>query len=313
MIDSYLTYLRAEKGYSELTIRAYGDDIRQFVAFYGVDEERFRPEEVVSQDIRSWIMSMAEARLSPNSVNRKISALRSFFRYVQRQGKISTLPFQKVSFQKKPRRLPVFVEESRMQTILRAVTEPTDDLRTERDSLIVLLFYATGIRIAELIGIRDDDYSPQTGELRVTGKGDKQRIVPVLPGVARKIDRYLSLRNAGIICKNKEKFLFLTDKGERIGRTAVYQVVTETLGFFGVQGKRSPHVLRHTFATHLLNRGAEIKSIQELLGHSDLRTTEIYTHNTIERVKEVYQKAHPRAQKEKEEEDYEHSNSIGKI
>jgi len=312
MIEQFLTYLRAEKGYSELTIRAYGDDIRQFVSNYGVKESDFLPEKVTSADIRSWMMSMTEAKLSPSSINRKISSLRSFYRYLMRSGVVEKLPFQKITAQKKPKRLPVFVEESRMQTILQAITEPSADFKTERDSLIILLFYATGIRIAELLDIRDEDYSVAAGELRVTGKGDKQRIVPVLPGVARKIARYLSLRNTEIICKNDKNYLFLTDKGTRIGRTAVYKIVTETLGLFGVQGKRSPHVLRHTFATHLLNRGAEIKSIQELLGHSDLRTTVIYTHNTIERVKEVYQKAHPRAKNEKEE-DYEHSDSISEV
>lgn len=310
MTESFLTYLRAEKGYSELTIRAYGDDIRQFIAYYGVDPGEFRPEEVTGTDIRNWIMSMTDSKMSPNTVNRKISSLRSFYRYLMRAGVVEALPFQKISFQKKPKRLPVFVEESRMQKILQAITEPSEEFKTERDALIILLFYATGIRIAELINIRDQDYSPESGELRITGKGDKQRIIPVLPGVGQKINRYLNLRNEQIICKNEINFLFLTDKGERIGRTAVYQVVTETLGLFGVQGKRSPHVLRHTFATHLLNRGAEIKSIQELLGHSDLRTTEIYTHNTIERVKEVYQNAHPRAKKEKEE-NYGHKDSIG--
>ena len=301
MIETYLTYLRAEKGYSELTIRAYGDDIRQFLAYYGVPEEQFRPQEVTSIDLRSWIMSMTEAKMSPHSVNRKISSLRSFYRYLVRKGDVSILPFKKISLQKTPKRLPVFVEESRMQAILDAIIEPSDDFETERDSLIILLFYATGIRIAELIGITDNDYSLHTGELRVTGKGDKQRIVPLLPGVVRKMTHYLSLRNAGIICKSGNNSLFLTDKGERISRTAVYRIVTETLALFGVQGKRSPHVLRHTFATHLLNNGAEIKSIQELLGHANLMTTQIYTHNTIERVKEVYQKAHPRAKNEKED------------
>lgn len=305
MIDQFLTYLRAEKGYSELTIRAYGDDIRQFVSYHGVPETEFRPETVTSADIRSWIMAMTDAQMSPASVNRKISALRSLYRYLMRQGIVQKLPFQKITSQKKPKRLPVFVEESRMQTILDTILEPSDDLKTERDALILLLFYATGIRIAELLNIRDNDYSAATGELRVTGKGDKQRIVPILPGVARKIDRYLSLRNTEIICKNDKNYLFLTDKGEPVSRSTVYRIVTETLELFGVQGKRSPHVLRHTFATHLLNRGAEIKSIQELLGHTDLRTTVIYTHNTIERVKEVYQTAHPRGgrnEKEKEEE-----------
>jgi integrase/recombinase XerC len=301
MIETFLTYLRVERGYSERTIRAYGDDIRQFVAFYGVRPEEFRPEAVVSTDLRSWMMALTESRMSPASVNRKISSLRSFYRYLLRAGVVQKLPFQKVSTQKKPKRLPVFVEESRMREILRAVTEPADDWQTERDALIVLLFYATGIRIAELIGICDGDYSPTDGELRVTGKGDKQRVVPVLPAAGQKIERYRSLRNERVICKNEKKYLLLTDKGERMGRTAVYRVVTETLALFGVQGKRSPHVLRHTFATHLLNGGAEIRSIQELLGHTGLRATEVYTHNTIERVKEVYHKAHPRAKNEKEE------------
>ncbi len=291
MIEAFLKYLKAEKGYSELTVRAYGDDIRQFAAWYGAD---FAPEKVAAADIRGWIMALTEAKMSPHSVNRKISALRSFYRYLLRNEVITSLPFEKIRFQKKPKRLPVFVEESRMQAILDAIVRPSDDFATARDALIVLLFYATGIRIAELVGLHDDDYSPSAGELRVTGKGDKQRIVPLLPGVGRQIDLYRSLRDAQIGAQQAERWLFVSDKGARIARTAVYEVVTKTLGAFGVQGKRSPHVLRHTFATHLLNRGAEIRSIQELLGHTDLRTTQVYTHNTIERVKEVYEHAHPR-------------------
>lgn len=312
MIDAFLTYLRAEKGYSELTVRAYGDDIRQFETHYGAD---FVPEKVTAADIRGWIVAMSDAGMSPNSVNRKISSLRSFYRYLLRVGRVTALPFEKIRFQKKPKRLPVFVEESRMEAILDALVRPCDDFAIERDALIVLLFYATGIRIAELLALCDGDYSPQAGELRVRGKGGKQRILPVLPGLARKMTRYLSLRNAAVSCKNEKKALFLTDKGAPLSRTAVYKVVTGTLEAFGVQGKRSPHVLRHTFATHLLNRGAEIRGIQELLGHTDLRTTEIYTHNTIERVQEVYRQAHPRGlsdtvQKRKNDGN---SDSIGQI
>ncbi|MCD8185469.1 MAG: tyrosine-type recombinase/integrase [Rikenellaceae bacterium] len=302
MIDAFLSYLRSEKGYSELTLRAYGDDIRQFVGYYGAVPEHFRPEAVTPDDIRSWIMALSDSGMAATTVNRKLSSLRSFFRYQQRCGRVEKTPLRQIGFQKKPKRLPVFIEESRMQRILDGVIAPSRDFQTERDALIVLLFYATGIRIAELLEITDGDFCADCGELIVTGKGDKQRIVPVLPGVSRKISHYISVRNEQIICKADKNYLFLTDKGKRISRTAVYQLVTRTLGLFGVQGKRSPHVLRHTFATHLLNRGADIKSIQELLGHTDLRTTQVYTHNTIERVKEVYQKAHPRAKNEKEEE-----------
>ena len=255
MIEAFLSYLRAEKGYSELTIRAYGDDIRRFAAHFGAGEADFEPQQVTSADVRSWIMSMTRAKMSPASVNRRLSSLRSFYRYLQREGTGGTPPFKKITCQKIPRRLPVFVEESRMRTLLDAITVPTDDLATERDTLVVLLFYATGIRMAELLEITDSDYSLTAGELRVTGKGNKERIVPLLGGVIRKMEHYLTLRDEKIICTDHKKYLFLRDDGKRLGRTAVYGIVTETLGFFGVQGKRSPHVLRHTFATHLLNNG----------------------------------------------------------
>lgn len=295
MIEAFLTYMRVERGYSELTIRAYGDDIRQFLAYYGVEEDVFDPGEVASTDIRSWIMSMNEGGLSARSINRKMSSLHSFYRYMKKSGRVDVVPFKKITSLKTSKKLPVFVEESRMRLLFGAISEPTDDFETERDSLIVLLFYATGIRIAELIEITDDDYSFEAGELRVTGKGDKQRVVPLLPAVVAKMKNYIELRNEKKACKSSDNFLFLTCKGDRISRGAVYKTVTKTLEMLGVQGKRSPHVLRHTFATHMLNNGADIKSIQELLGHANLMTTEIYTHNTIERIKEVYKQAHPRA------------------
>lgn len=297
-LDSFLEYLCVEKGYSPLTIRAYGDDIRQFIADYGAKADEFDPAEVTSANVRSWIMHMSDSGLSPRSINRKISSLHSFYRYLRRKELVDSIPFKKISSMKTPKRLPVFVEESRMEVLFRAITESTSDYETERDALIVLLFYATGIRIAELIEITDNDYSLDVAELRVTGKGNKQRVVPLPRIVCQKTEHYLSVRDAEIVCKSDKKYLFLTKKGERVSRSGIYRTVTHTLEMLGVQGKRSPHVLRHTFATHMLNNGADIKSIQELLGHSNLMTTEIYTHNTIERIKEVYKQAHPRAKKD---------------
>ena len=190
--------------------------------------------------------------------------------------------------------LPAFVPESRMNGIVSECECDSEDFVRERNSLIILLLYTCGLRLAELVGIDRDDFSADFSSLRIRGKGDKERIVPMLEFVREKILHYIGLIERQNICISSEKALFLTHKGKRISRTAVYRTVQEELDRAGVQGKKSPHVLRHTFATHLLNGGADMREIQELLGHASLQATQVYTHNSIAGLREIYAKAHPR-------------------
>lgn len=313
MIEEFLKYLLAEKRYSELTIRAYGDDIRQFVFYLGSASGDFDASMLTPDNLRAWIVSLSKEEepkgkkelkstgvkskkgLKSTSVNRKISSVKSFCHFLRQKGYLTTDPFQKITSLKTPRRLPSFIEESRMRQIMNSIATPSDDFTTERDALIILLFYSTGIRLAELTNIRRDDFSNGFDMLKVKGKGDKERIVPVINITAEKIKHYLQLSNELEICGIDNNFVFLTHKGEPLGRNEIYRIVRDFLRAAGVQGKSSPHVLRHTFATHLLNSGADIRVIQELLGHSSLEATQVYTHNSIEQLKKVYNNAHPRA------------------
>ncbi len=296
MIEDFLKYLLAEKRYSKLTVRAYGDDIYQFVSYLGATPDTFDPALVTSDDLRAWIMSLSgDEKLKATSINRKISAVKSFCHFLRQKGVLKNDPFQKISSLKTPRRLPTFIEESRMKQIIKSISLPTDNFLIERDALIILLFYSTGIRLAELIEIKTDDFSNEFRLLKVKGKGDKERIIPVIEFTAQKIKNYLALIKTQKICETDKNFLFLTHKGTKIGRSEIYRIVRDFLKGSGIQGKSSPHVLRHTFATHLLNSGADIRVIQELLGHSSLEATQVYTHNSIEQLKNVYKNAHPRA------------------
>lgn len=316
MLRQYLTYLQAERRYSELTVRAYGDDIRQFARFCterarggttGPETEDgmpadFDPSSVRTDDLRAWIVALGdEGKLAARSINRKISSVKSFFRYLRSRRVVEADLFSRVSALRIPHRLPSFVEESRMQRIGESVREASDDFRTERDTLVILLFYSTGMRLAELVGVRTDDFSDGCRRLKIRGKGDKERIVPVVEPVAARIRHYLELRERQNICESENNCLFLSQRGRPISRSEVYRIVHTVLKGAGVQGKSSPHVLRHTFATHLLNHGVDIRVIQELMGHASLEATQIYTHNSIERLREVYNHAHPRAKRDKED------------
>ena len=295
MLADFIRYLEAERRYSPLTVRNYRHDIELFLAWLGISDTDSDLRRVTTEDIREWIIFRnEEGRLSAASINREISSLRSLFRWLLRTGVVSRDVAAPVASLKTSRRLPAFVPESRMSGIVSDCEQDSDDFTRERNSLIVLLFYACGLRLAELVGIDRRDFSEDYTSLRIRGKGDKERIVPILEFVREKILHYIGLIERQNICISSEKALFLTHKGKRISRTEVYRTVRDELEKAGVQGKKSPHVLRHTFATHLLNGGADMREIQELLGHASVQATQVYTHNSIAKLREIYTKAHPR-------------------
>ena len=283
MLPEFLTYLEAERRYSPLTIRNYRRDIERFLAWLGVDEASFDPSQLRTEDIREWILYRTEkSHIGPASMNREVSSLRALWHY--------------------PRRLPVFVPESRMAYVIADINgrAGSEDFVTVRDALTVAMFYGCGIRLAELIALNRNDFSDDYRQVRIRGKGDKERIVPLVDPLRRILVHYLQLIERQNICNSQEKALILTLKGARISRSVVRRIVEQALNKEGVQGKKSPHVLRHTFATHLLNHGADMREIQELLGHSSLQATQVYTHNSITRLQEIYVKAHPRERRKEE-------------
>lgn len=310
-IEKFLAYLKAEKRYSGHTVEAYARDISQFIEFtmmrggvapgdahaYAV---AFDPAAVTTDDIREWILDLSEHDASAATINRKTSSLRSYYRYMRKTGAVGIDPFIGVGFRKAPSRLPGFVPESTMENVLEALEAEfaSDDYVSRRNALIILLFYSTGVRLAELHAIRLRDFSDDYSELRVTGKGGKERIVPVVEFTRRKIIAFLDNLKGLNLCFSSELSLFLTEEGKPVSRSEIYRVVRAELERAGVQGKRSPHVLRHTFATHMMDGGAGIREIQEMLGHSSLATTQVYTHNSIAKLKEAYRKAHPRAREQ---------------
>ena len=297
MLEEFIRYLTVERRYSPLTVANYRRDIMRFLRWLDADAETFDPATVTGDMIREWILHRTETtRIGAASMNREISSLRAFFRYLHRRGVLSTDLFRHVSSLRTPRRLPVFVPETRMANLVDDVEREAarGEFTSLRNALIILIFYSCGLRLAELVGIDRTDFSDGFDRLRIRGKGDKERLVPVLEPVRIIILRYMALIERQNICISTEKALFLTQKGVRISRSAVYRIVHEELARAGVQGKKSPHVLRHTFATHLLNGGADMREIQELLGHASLQATQVYTHNSIARLQEVYARSHHR-------------------
>lgn len=295
--------MRAERRYSENTVLGYSTDITEFFGHIGVAADDFDPLLVTADDIRDWIVSLtAERKLSAVSVNRKISAVRSFFRWMRAREIIKKNPFLKITTLKTPHRLPVWIPEGKMEEVSAYLLTQceADDIWQRRDAIILLLFYSCGIRLAELMDMEVSSVAADCRSIRVRGKGDKERMVPLPAVTGRILSRYVAEITGLNIWKSDKKVLFLTVKGTPVSRGSIYTIVRDGLEKMGVQGKRSPHVLRHTFATHLMNNGADIREIQELLGHSSLGATQVYTHNSIAKLKKAYEGAHPREKKSEE-------------
>ena len=291
--ESFLKYLQIEKRYSVHTVRSYLNDLDQFYSFLsslGLPED---PVAVTSYDIRAWIVSMLDNNYSAISVHRKISCLRVFFRYLRKEGIIKNDPLEKVVLPKRKKSLPVFIEEEAMTQLLDNFSFG-DGFAGLRNRTIIEFLYLTGMRRSELIGLKDNDVDLSEGSVKVTGKRNKQRIIPLVKPFIKRLEEYIKVRNENIQTENNGWF-FITNSGNKLYDKYVYNTVNSYLAMVTTIEKKSPHVLRHTFATHMLNRGADLNSIKELLGHANLSATQIYTHNTFEKLKKVYKQAHPRA------------------
>jgi integrase/recombinase XerC len=288
-VASYFRYLEYEKRCSPRTIDAYGRDLSGFGDF--LSENGRESSTVDFKSIRRWIVALVAAGDSPRTVNRKIAALRSYFRYLMKKGLVETNPMEKVGLLKTDKNLPVFVTADKMDEMLD--DEPvSDDFSDMRDRTILELFYMTGMRLTELIGLRESDVDTGAMTIKVTGKRNKERVVPLTAKFCDTLWKYISLKKATHPDTN---LLFITDKGKPLYPRRVQRLTSKKLGEVTTMKKRSPHVLRHSFATNVLNNGADLNAIKEILGHANLAATQVYTHNSLKRIKKVYKQAHPRA------------------
>ncbi len=294
LIESFLQYLRYERNYSSHTVLSYQKDLEQFMTYVTELTGTFEPDIVDASLVRQWIVSLMEDDYSPRSVNRKLSSLKSFFKYLYRTSHVKKLFLKGINGPKANKPLPNFVKVKDMDLVLSE--EPVPDLwENVRDMLIVDIFYSTGIRCAELVGLTDDAIDLNAGLIKVTGKRNKQRLIPFSGQLKDAILNYMETRNSELENVQPRAF-FVRKDGRPLTNTIVYHIIKKKLS--GVPGlsKRSPHVLRHTFATSMLNNGADLNAVKELLGHASLSSTEVYTHTTFEELKKVYHQAHPRAE-----------------
>ena len=324
MIAGFLDYLTLERAYSSHTVASYENDLRAFEAYLKQTDDGLGLRDVDADLVRGWAMNLMSAGMKATSVNRKLSSLRTFYKYLLKKGLVEVSPMQSVHGPKRTKPLPQFVREADMERMLSA-TAQGDTWQEVREHVILQLFYETGIRLSELVGlnVEDVDFGRQT--IKVTGKRNKQRIIPIGQGMADSLKRYMEMRDSRPSPLNRQRTtddrqkppltphpstlnphpsplaphpsspLFTTDKGERIYPRMVYGIVRKNLSQVVTLKKRSPHVLRHTFATVMLNNEAELEAVKELMGHESVSTTQIYTHTTFEELKKAYSQAHPRA------------------
>ncbi len=292
-LNHFKNYLSFEKKYSAHTITSYLNDLNDFSAFLKANYDLEIQQANVKQ-IRAWISVLSQRNLSANSINRKIASLKSFYKFLLKTDSIEKNPTTGISTMKSGRKIPLPFSETEMQNVLDESIF-ADDFEGKRDYLIIHLFYTTGMRRAELINLKVSDIDFSKKEVKVLGKRNKERIIPLLNETLDLLYRYIDIRKT--IDIQDQDFLFLTKKGKKMYDVLVYRLINSYLGKVSVKHKKSPHMLRHTFATHLLNKGADLNSIKELLGHTGLAATQIYTHSGMQELKKIYNKAHPRSKK----------------
>jgi len=290
-IQSFLDYLRFEKRYSQHTLISYQNDLEQFFSFLYLQFNEVSINQITATYIRSWLAELKSENISAKSINRKISTLKSFFRFMMKQGLIKQTPMTTVVSPKISKRLPAFVEEKNTNTLFTYV-EFSDDWKGKTERLILALFYNTGMRVSELINLKEKQVDEDYSQLKVLGKGNKERIIPVSKELLKELKDYVRQKPAKL---EGIAEVFVNEKGKPLYPKYVYNAVKKYLSAVTTIEKKSPHILRHTFATHLMNNGADLNAVKELLGHSSLAATQIYTHNTIEKLKDVHKKAHPKA------------------
>lgn len=291
-VQEFLDYLNYEKRYSALTIRSYNSDLSQFFKFLEITFELHDFKEVHHTHIRTWIAELSERNIARKSISRKVSALKSFYKYLQKNERIDKNPTTKLITPKLEKKLPITVHKDDLNTLFDKV-EFSEDYAGLRDRLLIDLLYNTGMRRAELISLTFLSFDRYNSSLKVLGKGNKERIIPLSPNLVERIVAYTELRRAEFPDNTVD--LFLTDGGKKLYPKFVYRKVTQYLTLITSIDKRSPHVLRHSFATHMLDNGADLNAVKEILGHASLASTQVYTHNSIERLKQVYKRSHPRS------------------
>ena len=293
MLRSFLKYLEFEKRFSTHTIQAYTTDLAQFESFLIKSFAEENSSRATHSMIRGWIVSLVESGMNPKSINRKIATLKSFFKFNLKRGAVLKDPTSRIKILKTGKQLPEFVQEKEMIMVLDHF-EYSDDFEGLRDKLIIEFLYGTGIRLSELLNMKDSHLNLDQQTVKVLGKRNKERIIPLPDQLISTIKKYKSFKENSVESKDGN-YLIITSLGKKAYPMMVYRVVKKHLNLFSKSNKKSPHVLRHSFATHLLNKGADLNAIKDLLGHSSLAATQVYTHNSIEKLKKVFDQAHPKA------------------
>lgn len=294
MIDSFINYLEFEKKASRHTVSAYRKDLEQFAEFVQTSFDLQEIEAAQHPEIRAWIIDLVDQELSSLTVNRKLATLRSFYKFLLRSSLIDRDPTYKLKSLKNPKKLPEFIQEVSIASVLES-SNFTDDFEGQRDRMVLEFLYLTGVRLSELIGLKWAGIDSEGAQVKVLGKRKKERIIPITPGLKQNIVLYKKVFEERFSIDSQSPYFILSNQGKKSYPMMIYRIVRRYLDAFAQTSKRSPHILRHTFATHLLNKGADLNAVKDLLGHASLAATQVYTHNSLEKLKAVFDQAHPKA------------------